>query len=116
MSPNVTIADEYLQHAILPLSSILVTGELVVLIPRDVCSSITHLCLEILPGYNSSYSLGEGYSHVTCLDLSPYKNCLGKSAFYIHAMNEWSYDDLCNRKPCHSLIDMFQTVGLCLLL
>ena len=77
---DVNIGDEYLQQSILPSSSGSVSSNAAILIPRSSCEDISHLCVEVLPGYNSTYSLADGFSHVQCLDITPYKNCIGMYA------------------------------------
>ena len=67
-----------------PNESIVVTGEALVLIPRDTCSLLHYLCIEVHPGAAASYSTKDGGTIVVCLSISAYKNCHGECSHYFH--------------------------------
>lgn len=57
-----------------------------ILLPRDTCEDLVELCMSIEPATGASYSLAPGDSHIRCIDLTPYKNCIGESIYTDHLL------------------------------
>ena len=56
----------------------ILSGDVKVVIPRETCPVLNYLCVEVMPGSGSSYSLvSPGSAYVVCISLTPYINCNG---------------------------------------
>lgn len=54
-----------------------------VMISREDCEAADAVCVAVVPGPGSSYKMDlAGDIHYTCLDITPYKNCIGKHAIF----------------------------------
>ena len=63
--------------------SLNLTGSVNVMIPRDICDSISYMCVDVSPGEGSSYSLADGTAHIYCFTVATQVNCDGE---ILHAL------------------------------
>ena len=68
-----------LQQSLLPGAETTISDTTLILLPRDTCTSFTHLCAVVTPGVNSTYSLpSASTTHITCVNIAAVINCDGK--------------------------------------
>ena len=53
--------------------------QVIVMIPRQDCESMSVLCMEVQPGVGSGWTDTDDYSNVHCVDISAMLNCDGKA-------------------------------------
>ena len=67
-----------LQQELLNGTDTTLTGNADILIPRDICPTLTYLCIGVTPGLDSSYSLPVDATLCNmCIDLTAHANCDG---------------------------------------
>ena len=73
-----------LQQGLLPGAETVISDVVTILIPRDTCSSFTHMCAVVNPGVNSTYSLPpSSTTNIKCIDITTFVNCDGEFINYI---------------------------------
>ncbi len=73
-----TISVDRVQQRIAPNTSIELSGQGTVLVPRLLCAQYQYVCVILYPGQGSSIDIPEYYvDHMTCIQTSGYVNCEG---------------------------------------
>ncbi len=74
-----TISDDQMQQRIAPNTTVELSGQGTVLVPRRLCTQYQYVCVVLHPGPGSTIKIREdSQDHINCIQTSAYINCAGK--------------------------------------
>lgn len=57
--------------------TIIIRGDVEVLVPRESCNDLNHICTDVVPGTGATYQVSSTAPHFTCISAVGILNCIG---------------------------------------